>query len=396
MENNLDTIRNFSLMNILSICKLHKIFIILFVSISILLTGVYSLIMPQQFSAIATVLPPEENQGGGGLSSFLQSISGGISLGGLAKGTKIELYLEMLQSRAVAKHIVKKCNLEHYKNFQFQNKDILYDVVGNLLDVEANRSGLMIVNATISTPYFPNQKDKISAAKLSASIANAAVEGLDLINRHNKNFKAQKKKDFISGVLNQNLKKLDSIDIEIEKFQKTNKILALDEQTQAILDNAVAIGAELSKAEVQLGIANQEYKAQSPRLKAYQQKVANLKNQYDKVQLGGLTTTDKFSIPLTNVPKLIRIYTNLLRDQKILTQVILYLQTQKFQEAIQAESNIPTVLALDKAFPPYKRSSPSRVLMLAIGFLLSSFIAISFVIIRAFKKGNLSFDEHDK
>ncbi len=392
----MDTKHAFSLENIFSVCKVHKKFIILFISISVILTGAYSLIVPQQFSATATILPPEENQGGGGLSSFLQSISGGISLGGLAKGTKIELYLEMLQSRSVAKYIVKKCKLEQYKDFQFENKDILYDVVANLLDVEANRSGLMIVNATISTPYFPNQKDKIIAAKLSASIANAAVGGLDLINRNNKNYKAQKKKDFISGVLSQNLKKLDSIDAEIEKFQKANKILALDEQTQAILDNAVNIGTELSKAEVQLGIANQEYKSKSPRLKAYQQKFENLKNQYRRVQLGGLTSTDKFSIPLTNIPKLIRVYTNLLRDQKILTQVILYLQTQKFQEALQAESNIPTVQALDRAYSPYKRSSPSRVLMVVLGFFLSSFIAISFVIIRAFRKGQLFFNKDEE
>jgi len=385
----------FSFSSLLKLCRLHKKFLVLFIGISVIITGIYSFIIPQQFSATATVLPPEEEGGSGGLSSFLQSISGGISLGGLAKGTKIELYLEMLTSRTVARHIVEKCELKKIEDFQIENEDILYDMVRNLLEVESNRSGLMIVTATIPTPYLPNAKDKIFAAELSANISNAAVEGLDFLNREKSISKARKKKEFISRVLVKNKIMLDSVDAEMEEFQKENKVLAIDEQTQAILDNAVGVGVELTKAEVELGTAQQEYEPASPILKAYQRRVNDLKNQYEKTQIGGLIPTDKFSIPLSDIPALVRKYTNLLRDQKIMTQVILYLETQKYQEAIQEGSDIPTLQTLDPAFPPYKKSSPSRLIMLVLALFLSSFFSVSYITLKAFKKGKLYIEKSD-
>jgi tyrosine-protein kinase Etk/Wzc len=386
----------FSLKSIFNLCKMHKKFLILFIGIIVVLTGVYSFIIPQKFTATTTVLPPEDEGTSGGLSGFLQSISGGISLGGMSKGLKIELYLEMLTSRSVAEYIVNECNLTQYEDFKIGNKNILYDMVRNLLEVEANRSGLMIISTTIKTPYFPNSKDKIFAAELAAKISNAAIEGLDYINRKKSSIKAKKKKEFISRILVENKKMLDSVDMEMEKFQKENKLVAIDEQTQAILENIVGVGVELSKAEVELGIISQEFEPASPIVKAYERQVEDLAKQYEKTQSGGLIPTDKFSIPLDEVPTLLRKYTNLLRDQKILTQVILYLETQKYQEAIQEESDILTVQALDEAFPPYRKSSPSRLIMLFISFFISSFLGISYIIIKALKKGNLYIEKEEE
>jgi uncharacterized protein involved in exopolysaccharide biosynthesis len=289
----------------------------------------------------------------------------------------------------VAEHIVEECELKKNKDFKFENDDVLYDVVRNIIEVESNRSGLMFVNATIATHYFPSSTDKELAAELSSKIANSAVDGLNNLNREKSNSKAKKKKEFITNVLNENLRKIDSIDAEMEKFQQDNKVVAIDEQTAAILENAVGIGVELSKAEVEFGIAQQEFENNSPILKSYQRKVEDLRKQYEKTQIGGLIPTDKFSIPLENVPKLIRKYTTLMRDQKILTQVIMYLETQKHQETIQEESDIPMFQVLDPAFPPYKKASPSKLIMLVLAFFLSLFFSITWVTLIAFKKGQL-------
>ena len=179
MENNFDMEKNskeaLSFGSIFNLCNLHKKFLTFFIGITIVLTGLYSFIIPQEFSASSTVLPPSEEGTGSGLSGFLQSISGGISLGGLAKGLKIELYLEMLTSRSVAEYIVQKCELKNNKDYQISNDDVLYDMVRSQIEVEANRSGLMIVTSSIRTPYFPNSKDKKSAAELAAKIANVNI-----------------------------------------------------------------------------------------------------------------------------------------------------------------------------------------------------------------------------
>jgi len=180
---------------------------------------------------------------------------------------------------------------------------------------------------------------------------------------------------------------LDSTDKLIEEFQNKNQVLEIEAQTTAIIGNAVNIGAELSKAELELQLKLQEFSSNSPAVQPYRQLVETLKSQYQSIQRGGIIKSDDFSIPLKQVPKLIREYRDLIRDQKILEQVNLYLETQNYQEAIQEASDITTVEPLDLAMIPITNSSPNRKMMLIMGFFLSLSIALVVVSVRAFIQG---------
>jgi uncharacterized protein involved in exopolysaccharide biosynthesis len=388
--------QEFNFISMLSMIREKKKFIISFVFISLVLITITSFIIPTVYDADASVLPPDESDSKGGLSSLAQAMAGGsISLGSLGKSNKSELFGEMISSRVVAEYIVNNCNLKKYPQYKFKYDEDLYKALISSISVKANRSGIILISASAKTTYFPSRKDKDTASALSARIANAAIDGLNFINKTKSTSKAKKKLVFINRVLADNKLKLDSVARALQEFQEKNKVLALEEQTKAILTNAVAVGAELSKAEVELGIVLQDYSTNSPVAKAYQGRVSDLTSQYNKTQMGGLVPNDAFSIPLKNVPELIRIYTNLMRDQKILTQVILYLETQKYQEAIQEESDIPTVEALDRAVPPIDNTSPSRKLMLILTFIISSILAISYVYAKAFWKGKLFLKQID-
>ena len=97
--------------------------------------------------------------------------------------------------------------------------------------------------------------------------------------------------------------------------------MEIDEQTQAIIKSAVSVGYDLAQAEIEYNMMLQEFNPGSPALRGYEQQLKTLKQQYRKIQTGGLMKDDEFSIPFTKVPSLIRQYTNLMRDQKILNQV---------------------------------------------------------------------------
>ncbi len=380
----------FSLKTLWNLCKQRRKFIVIFVAAFVVLSGVYTYITSYEYSASAKVFPPETDGGAGGLSGFLQSLSGGVAIGeAMGKSVHIELYLDMLNSRAVAKHIAEKCKLNERERFQVGNETELYDMVSSMIEAESRRSGIIIINSSIETPYFPDSSEKAKAANFISEFVNAAVEGLDEVNKRRTNFKSKKKREYIAIVLKENERKLDSVDAELEKFQRQHKVLSLDEQTKAILENAIIIGTELSKAEVQLGLSKQEFEKGSPIVKAFRRKVEDLRSQYQKIQSGGLIQEDKFSIPLTNVPELIRKYTNLKREQEILTQVNLYLKTQKHQHGIQAESDVPTIQVLDEAVPPYVRSSPSRVMTVVLALFLSLFLSVFIVVARAYAKGEV-------
>ena len=379
-----------TLNNIIKLLKIRLRFFIIFISISIIVVAAYSFIIPENYQASASVLPPEQQSGGGGLSSFLQSFSGGgLAMGGLSQGNKSMVFLEILKSREVAKFIIDSLHLRENPYFKTLKDEEFFELFRNIIDIQLNKSGIIYLYVTLSTPYFPGETDRNAISKLASDIANSAIVGLDFINRTKNTSKAIRKRKFIEKILVQKKYELDSIDINLESFQKQNKVLSLEKQTQSIVTNAISIGSELAKAEIEMNIKMQEFEPNSPVVLSFKNIVANLREQYKRIQSGGLTSNDAFSIPLSEVPELLKVYTNLLRDQKILEQVNIYLETQKYQEAIQGESDIPIVETLDIAIPPLIKYSPNRRLMVTFGFVLSVLFSASIVLISAFLNKNL-------
>ncbi len=364
----------------------HKKFLFYFVGIFTIIIFLYTLICPREYEAYTSILPPEKSNTPG-ISSMLSSFAGGaLSLANIDQSAKTVLYTEMLKSRQVASYIAEKLNLKEHRLFKKLNRDdMLYEILA-LMDVSNNRSGIIYVNVAIKTPFFSSQKEKAETAKLASDIANYAYIALDSINKSISSSTAMQKKEFIERVLLEKQLELDSIDRELEKYQKENKVLAIDKQTQAIVTNAITIGSELAKAEIELNIMLQEYEQSSPTVRIQKEKVANLKNQYNRIQSGGLTSTDEFSIPLQNIPNIIREYTNLLREQKILEQVNIYLETQKYQEAIQAQNDVSIIEQLDYAEPAIEPISPRLIPTTILGFVLSIFIGFGIVIFKSIRK----------
>lgn len=391
--NNIDIKNEFTFRNIFQLIKLHKKFVSLFIIIFLIAAFIYSLIVPYEYQAIATVLPSKQSSGGSGLSSFLQGLSGGgeISFGSIGKANQSQVNAEILKSRAVAKYVVEKLELKNTPDFNSLSDEQIYDAIRSMLDVDVLRSGIIEVISIVETSYFPSSSDKDSASILAANIANTAIEGLDNVIRMKNVSSAKRTRMYIEGELLNYRKRLDSIEGVLEKFQSENKVLEIDEQTGAILNQAISLGADLTEAEIKLNFARQEYDESSSTVRALKKQVEFLRSQYEKIQKGGLISTDAFSIPLKDVPRLTRIFTNLVRDRKIIEKVILYLETQRHQEAIQEERDIPVVEQLDIAVPPEVRSAPSRKLMLILAFILSSFLAVTFIVIRASYKGKVEF-----
>ncbi|MFW5663382.1 MAG: GNVR domain-containing protein [Bacteroidota bacterium] len=166
-------------------------------------------------------------------------------------------------------------------------------------------------------------------------------------------------------------------------------MLALDEQTQAVVTQAVSIGTELAEAETELNLARLDYAPNSAYLRALEKRADLLRNQYARIQEGGLTSDEGFAIALSDVPRIAREYATLMRERKIIEQVIMYLETQRHQEAIQEEKDVPIVEVLDKAIPPDFRSAPNRKLMVILTFILTLFLSITMLLAWAFIRGRV-------
>lgn len=348
----------------------------------------FSFIMPYTYSVQTVIMPPKQESSLGGLSSLLKDMPSSVGmLSGMGKSGGNPTFIGILKSRSVAEYVIDKNNLQRNIFFKTSNREDLIVALQKSLVIDNTKDGFIYLEFTWKTKFFSSKKQKDSLANLTAIIANDAISALDLIIRKQSMSKAKYSEEYISSEIQNYNKKLDSIAIVLENYQKDNNLFEIDEQLKAILQQAVSSGTVLGEAQFELMVAEQEFSATSPQLRAIRNKYNAVLNQYKGIQSGGLMKEDKFSIPLKEIPELARKYAVLYRDREVIEQVILFLEMQRHQEGIQASRDIPVVEVLDKAEKPLKAIAPVKRFMLLGGLIFGFFISVIIVSYKTMKKG---------
>lgn len=354
--------------------KQKKFKIITIIFSIVVIVGIYTLIAPQTYMSYASLMPPEQKSGGG-LSSFLQNVGGIIDLGDSQSDAKSKLMQTILGSRSVSEIIYEKLDLQNHVFFKKMKKQDILNIVPNLIGVDIEKSGVIIINGTATTGYLPSDKEKKIAAQLSADVANTAIVALNKILIEKSNSSAKSSRIYIEGEIKKYQIQLDSVALALEVFQTKNKVLALEEQTQAIVTSAIEVNSMLNKKKTQLYLAKIQYSPNSPQVTSLESEVEFLEKQSLELQNGD--SQDAFAIPLSQVPKLTKEYLELFRNKKVLINVLSYLETQKHQEAIQEEKDTPIVEVLDGAIVPDKRYAPKRANIVFITTFVSTIVVLS-------------------
>ena len=345
---------------------------ILIVSIVALIMA-FTFIMPYTYMANSSIMPPEKTSGGS-LNSFLQNVSGMIDLaGGGQADSRSKLMKSILSSRSVAEKVYDKLDLKNNILFKEYKKQDVIAYIPTLFEVEVEKSGIIMLNGLVPTGYLPNDNEKKAASELSYKITNVAIDALNEVLVEKNSSTARNSKLYVENEIKKYKKELDSVSTQLEQFQSDNKVLALEEQTTAIVSQVIELNSLLTETKTKLNLAKLEDSENSPQVAALESQVEFLQKQSNQLQAGN---DDEFSISLNKVPKLSREYLELFRDKKIIMNVLTYLETQKHQEAIQEEKDIPVVQVLDTAIEPRFKYSPSRGKILFISTFISTVIVL--------------------
>lgn len=359
------------------------------------LIAVYAFIRPHTFEANTSLMPPKQIEGGG-LSSIISSMSGGmasgLSLGSIGQSSQGQLFSDIFKSRTVLNFIIDSLQIDKLPQFSKLTRNELILQMVDMVVVDVARSGVISFSVRLNTPYFPFSSMEKTAI-MTKKIADLAVVGLDKAVRERITSKARRSREYIEREVVNYRKKLDSVDARLEEFQTTNKVLKIEEQTEALVRQTIELGLTLAKAETELKIAEAEYSPSHPLVKQLRTSVDELRSQYQKSQQGGAFGNDSYSISFDKIPNLARRYTNLIRDKKIFEQIIIYLETQRHQEAIEESKDVPVVQVLDEAEVPDKHIVPNKKVMIFAGFLVSFIMVVIFYltidIIKKYKLKNL-------
>ncbi|MBU3742383.1 MAG: hypothetical protein FGM24_08880 [Candidatus Kapabacteria bacterium] len=339
------------------------------VGLLLAVVAVASFLMPHTYTATSSLMPPETKSGAGGLSSLLQGAPIAVGLGAGENKTSM-MFAEILESRTLLERVIDTLRLRQHPLFEGLPDYKLREVLQADIELDMKKTGSVVIDVDVSTGWLPFWGKKDMAATIAADIANQCCRQLDLMSREKSVSQARKTRLYIERVMASNRRIVDSLQNIMQEFQQSNKVVALEEQLAAMAENASMVGAALAQAEIELALTRQEFQPSSAQVALLQTKVDRLREQYGKVQTGGLVQTDGFSIPMDKIPALSRQYLNLTRDLKIKEQINAYLETQRLQEQIQEEKDTPAAVILDVAKPPEKRSSPKLSVMLMLSWLI--------------------------
>jgi uncharacterized protein involved in exopolysaccharide biosynthesis len=367
--------------NIIDRLKKSKLKITISIFVLVALVMGYTFIMPYTYMANSSIMPPEKTSGGS-LNSFLQNVSGMIDLsGGGQVDSRSKLMKSILSSRSVAEKIYDKLELNDNILFKEYEKQDVIGLIPSLFEVEVEKSGIIMLSGFIPTGYLPNDKEKQAAAELSYKLTNVAIDALNEVLVEKNSSTAKNSRMYVENEIRKYKIQLDSVSTELETFQSDNKVLALEEQTTAIVSQVIELNSLLTETKTKLNLAKIQYAENSPQITALQSQVDFLQRQSNELQAGN---NDEFSISLNKVPNLTRKYLELFRDKTILMNVLTYLETQKHQEAIQEEKDIPVVQVLDTAIQPKNKYSPSRGKILFISLFISTVIVLLLFLILSY------------
>lgn len=371
---------------------LQKKHVIIISAVVFIIGLIYSILAPYQYTSESSILPPKQSSGGMNLSAIMQSIGGFGGMGsfsGLSQNNLSSVYGEVLTSNSVLTFIYDSLDLQNQYYFKRLPKEKVLKILKSSINVLISKSGILFVKVKFQTNILPSKNEKKLSAKLSSDIANTAIRGLDYVIRNRNNSVSGKTRDFIGKEIVAYSLLLDSIQNSLEIFRQENNVLELEEQTKAIVLQANTIAVELAKAEVELNLGKKLYSDNSQNLNILRDNYNTLLNQYNKIQSGGITQNDEFSIPLKDFPTLLRDYSNLIRDQKLYEQILIYLRTNYYQESIQEKRDVPQIDVLDWANIPNERSAPSYKQLLFVFILLDLVIIFIYLF---FKSKKLQID----
>lgn len=373
-----------SLSDIFNLLRIKKIPLSIIVFSVSLLVFVYANIAPHTYRYVITLMPPEQKSVGG-ISSLLQNVMPSLPMGGIGSGSTQYTSVDVLASNAVCTELANMKEISEAFTFLGYAKEEQISQIRKTISVENRRSGVTGISVTLITPFFPNEESITKHKKLLLTIASNLPTAVDNVLHKKSSSTAKKTRIFIERVLSKHKKELDSVQTVIQEFQQKNNVIGIDAQTSAMVTNTASLSTELAKTEMQLSLAQQEYASSSPYIMALQKQIETINTQLQRMQTVGLVNFDKTTIRVDSIPSLTKQYINLIRSQKVLEQIIAYLETQRLQESIQEEKDVPSVQVLDAAFGTPEKVSPKPLLMTMLAAIVSLVLSVCWIFISALK-----------
>ncbi len=348
-----------------------------------ILACLYSLTLPNIFTASARIMPPQQEKGG--LSSMISGMGGLASLAGISAGaSSAEVYVGMVNSRTIADTIIERFDLMN--RFEWETRSGAYKGLNEKISASVDKNnGFITISVDDEDPQF------------AADVANALVEELRKLNQQINLNTAGRERVFLEERLELVMADMTAAEDALREFQEKNKAIRIDAQASAVIDSIARLKGEIASKEVELGVLLTTHTEQNPRVRALREGIEQLNLQLRRLQdaVPDDGNVQDIFISTADVPDLGLRYARLLRDFKI-QETIFELISKQYEMAKISEAKESLVLqVLDEAYPPDLKSKPKRALMVLVATFAVGFMTVLFAFIREFGR-NLEGEDRQR
>ena len=314
-------------------------------------TIILALLLPKWYRATVSVFPAEKAElptGIEGLGLLSRGFSAAKALSSLSGNPELDRYLVILKSSTVLTAVIEKFDLvKVYDITKYPMENAAKELLGNS-EFTIEPEGNLTVTVYDKSP------------QRAADMANFFVSELNRVNSEILVQNAKANREFIEQRNKKNLEDLHNAEDALRRYQEKSGVIIMPENTSGV--SAVAeIYAIKEKKEIELAILGRTVGRDHPTLQHLKIEVSELNK-----KIAGL--------PLTTVESL-RLY----RDVAIQQKIMEFLTPIYEQAKVEEKRQTPSVLILDKAFPPERKARPRVTVYALLGFVVSALIGLFIV-----------------
>src|SRR5208337_561807 len=365
--------RSADMMEILLVLAREKKPILQITLAASILAAIIVFLVPKMYTATATILPPQQNQSVA--SALLGQMAGAATLDLRDLGLKnpSDVFVAMLKSRTVEDALVNRFDLRkvyYVKRYQDARK-----ILEKRSEIDPEKEGLISIEVSDRDP------------KRAAAITNAWVDQLRALNRGLALTEAAQRRVFFEQKLTQERDDLARAEADLKVIEEKTGLIQPDAQTRALIGAVADVRAQIAAKQVQLQSLRTFATEDNPDVKRVQRELAELQAQSSRIsqmERGGVEVGEgNLQVPTRRVAQASLEYLRAAREMKYHETLYEFLARQLEAARIDAAKNAAVVQVVDRAVEPERKSSPKRLLIVAITAAVWFLVMCFWVLFRA-------------
>ncbi len=354
------------LLDLLIILSKRRKFIFLFTLCVAILAAISVLLVPNKYTAVTVILPPNETSSI--VSALTSQLSGSgdlaaIAGAGLGIKNTADLFVSLFRSRTIEDAMVQRFALmAKYRVKRISDARQTFEENSSV--VSSAKDGLLRIAVTDRDP------------NLAAEMANAYVDEFRKLSANLAITEASRRRAFFQQQLLEANEKLAAAEDAMKRSQQSTGVLQLDSQARSLIESAAAIRGQIAAKEVQLQGMRSYATDENPQMVTAEQQLVALKGQLAKLSGTNTNAGSDIFVPKGNIPEAGIEYLRKVRDLKY-SETVVSLLGKEFEMAKLDEARQGAVIQItDLAIPPDKKSSPHRTFAVALAMLIAFIVAI--------------------